>query len=1078
MKRIIAGLLIITLLFSLALPASAATVPRPSHLLINQVYGRDDKTDASISHSFIELYNPTSASISLEGWTLKYCVFGDNWATLPLSGNVPASHSYLIVANSKDGIGSRVIISQYDAFWDIYINNDRFKVELVDENGQRVDMVGAGDIDAAEGDPILGISKQKTARRLKFSDIDDNASDFEILDYRITGITSSQLFSYKPRCLSDGAHSQAIFPDDIVPKHKQLVFSQDAGYYEQEFMLTLTTAYKDAVIRYTTDGADPTSTTREYLAPITVKNRTADENVLANISNIRGSGPGYFRPTVSLHKGMVIKAAVFDKTGQRLTNIITKSYFVHPEIFTKYGELPIISIVTEQKNFFDNSLGIYVNGNWNNKGETWERPAHFELFEPDGTVGISQSMGVRIQGAYSRGFTQKSLRFYARSRYDEEHPNVEYDLLGGDMKDYYGNNIEKFENFLLRNSGNDFEGGVMLRDGFMQRLAKNTNTDMQGYRPAVAFINGEFWGIYNIRQRVDNHLAAAKFDLNPDMVAAYEISGGAQNATLNDGDQSDLDYYNTMYSFFNNNSGKFSQESYYKEALTYIDEDNLIDYYITNFYINNSDWPWNNCKFWRYKEPNGYNPYAPAGMDGRFRFVLSDTDFGFGGLGGGYHENLLNKVISQGSAPYGSRIFRRLLENSTFRNKFINRFCDLLNTEFEEDVVRRTLEAAANKIYSIMPYHIDRWRNNTNNMNDWQNRINYMFEFGQRRGGYVRDHIRNQWGLGVNTTLSLSCNKEGGHLRINAIDLTDGVNGVANPGAWSGVYFAGTTQQITAKPAAGYRFEKFIVRTDSSSNEYYTNSISVNVAMGGSSVEAVFISEEVPIVPVTGVTISQSTAVMDAGTAAKPVQKSLQLSAQVVPSAATDKGIVWSTSDESVATVSVSGLVNAVGEGFATITATSNDGGFFATCSVTVNNTPLPTLKVKPGSFVSIKQDGIFGIMSGVDALLLKEQFDIGNGELKVMNSRGNQIFDDENIICGYQLGLYYDGEIVELYNLVNLGDVSGNGECDISDILILRDVLLYKVKLTGAFAAATDVNMDGKVNLVDIMRIRNVILG
>ena len=1072
-KRILAVFLTLAIILTVALPVGAVSMPRPNHLLINQVYGRDNAIGAAISHSFIELYNPTAAAISIDGWSLKYCVFGDNWEVFELSGAIPVAHSYLIIGNSADNIGSRYNIMQYDALWAQSINNDRFKIALINENGTVVDMVGAGVIDDAEGEPILGISKQKTARRIKFSDINDNASDFEILDYRVSGIDVAALQAMRPRSLADGAHSANIFPDDIVPESKQLMFSHDAGMYQNPFNLTMMTAYTDAVVRYTTDGSDPTAASTKYTAPIMINNRTADNNKLANITNIIGGGPGYSPPSVYLHKGRVIKAAVFSNSGTQLTNTETKSYFVHPEIFGKYGDLPIISIVTEQKNLFDNSIGLYVNGNWNHKGETWERPAHFELIEPDGTVGISQNMGVRIQGAWSRNFSLKSLRFYARKKYDEKNPNIEYDLLDGDMKDYYGNNIENFENFILRNSGNDFDG-VMFRDAFMQRIAKNTNVDMQGYRPAAAFINGEFWGLYNIRQRVDNHLPAAKFDIDANMIASYEISG-TEHATLNDGDQSDIDYYNQMYSFFQN--GNFTSDSMYEQALTYIDEDNIIDYYITNIFVNNSDWPWNNCKFWRYKA-DGYDPYAPPGMDGRFRFILSDTDFGFG-LSGGYEENLLNRIISQGHAAYGSRIFRRLLQNETFKNKFINRFCDLLNTEFNRDIVRQTLESTASKVYTIMPDHINRWRN-ISGMNNWSDRLNYMISFAGNRPANIRNHLRNQWGLGGDTSLTLSCDKQSGYLKINAVDIKETTNNVYNAGNWSGIYFANSTQVITAKPAPGYRLEKFIVTTGSSSQEYTSDTISVTLSAQGNSVEAIFVPDGTLPTPVTGVNISKAAATMDIGSAAHQSEKTLQLTAEVLPENATVKDVTWTSSDTNIMTVDQNGLCTALAEGQATVTVTTADGGYFARCIITVNATMLPTLKIKanPNVFLTMKEDSILGFLDGISAGDLKSDFDAGDGEIAIFDQNGQQLFDDDFVENSYQIKLFYDGEALEIYSFVDLGEVTGDGMTDINDIMAIRAVILYGESLSGVYETAADTNLDGKINLIDILRIRKFILG
>jgi len=84
----------------------------------------------------------------------------------------------------------------------------------------------------------------------------------------------------------------------------------------------------------------------------------------------------------------------------------------HPQMNTRYT-LPVISIVTDYDNFFDKSTGIYVNGNYENRGKEWERPVHIEYFETDGKLGFSMDMGLRIHGGYTRKYPQKSFRLYA-----------------------------------------------------------------------------------------------------------------------------------------------------------------------------------------------------------------------------------------------------------------------------------------------------------------------------------------------------------------------------------------------------------------------------------------------------------------------------------------------------------------------------------------------------------------------------------------------------------------------------------------------------------------------------------------
>lgn len=105
-------------------------------------------------------------------------------------------------------------------------------------------------------------------------------------------------------------------------------------------------------------------------------------------------------PAENVFKGTVVKAAVFSKDGEMLSEVQTESYFVSEDIFTRYGDLPIVSIATDADNFFDDETGIYVN--YNESGSDWEREVYFEMFEADGTSAISQGMGVRLNGGTTR----------------------------------------------------------------------------------------------------------------------------------------------------------------------------------------------------------------------------------------------------------------------------------------------------------------------------------------------------------------------------------------------------------------------------------------------------------------------------------------------------------------------------------------------------------------------------------------------------------------------------------------------------------------------------------------------------
>lgn len=194
-------------------------------LIINQIYGGGVANDngTSVTHSFIELYNNSEKTIDLEGLSVQYGTKGTNWHKLDLEGEIPSHHSFLIRGNrhSADDSSAKVIITEFDAEFDVLMHNKATKVALlcstdllevanpIDEP-TLIDLVGACDvsIDGYETKPLEGLSKQKSARRKNFADTNDNSVDFEIIDYRV-----EDNLPYAPKTLSHGAWQEVVFPE-------------------------------------------------------------------------------------------------------------------------------------------------------------------------------------------------------------------------------------------------------------------------------------------------------------------------------------------------------------------------------------------------------------------------------------------------------------------------------------------------------------------------------------------------------------------------------------------------------------------------------------------------------------------------------------------------------------------------------------------------------------------------------------------------------------------------------------------------------------------------------------------------
>ena len=222
-------------------PDMPTTPEDAPHLIINQVYGGGN-ADGAINYGFVELYNPTDNAVSLDAYSMQYFQNptdqAGGWSTLPLFGTIPAYGSFLVVATGATLTGARYEIQFWDNAWPgMSFSNRSASFALVyghtplpaaltnADMANIVDLVG---IRNSTSDTVYffnganfvdGISKQKSARRVNFSDTGDNSADFETIDYRASGVSDSKLDEIKPRWSDDGAWGSEIAPVDNLADH-------------------------------------------------------------------------------------------------------------------------------------------------------------------------------------------------------------------------------------------------------------------------------------------------------------------------------------------------------------------------------------------------------------------------------------------------------------------------------------------------------------------------------------------------------------------------------------------------------------------------------------------------------------------------------------------------------------------------------------------------------------------------------------------------------------------------------------------------------------------------------------------
>lgn len=522
------------------------------------------------------------------------------------------------------------------------------------------------------------------------------------------------------------------------------ICSSEGGFYKTGFAIKLFVNESDATIYYTLDGSEPSLASTLYSKPILIEDRTKNKNYLS----VMPTSPRWKPPIGNVFKGTVLRAIAVDAKNQKSEELV-KTFFVDEKGNQRYS-LPVISITVNSKELFGYNRGIYVLGksysdkdnyirknipldlpwweypsNYLMRGEDAEREARMEFYEPTGKLGFESKVGLRINGNATRGYAQKSLRVCFREKYGNSELN--YNL-------FPSNPVKKFSSFILRNSGNDWDK-TMFRDAFMQSVMKNSNLDIQDYRPSVVFINGEYWGIHNIRERFDENYLANKYKLSPDSVIILEMSG-----KLVRGQKGDEQEFLELLNFVSKND--LSVQKNYEYVRSKMDIESFSDFVIANVYFCNSDWPNNNVRFWRYNSESMSDSLLKK--DGKWRWMLYDTDWGFG-----YNDlsspssNLLEKATKVGSVGI---LFSALIKNKEFVVEFLGRFQYHLNNTFYSSSVNQKIDQMKNSISPEIQEHIDRWRG-IDSYEKWLSNIAVLKNFAQQRPDFQAEQLNTFFNL-------------------------------------------------------------------------------------------------------------------------------------------------------------------------------------------------------------------------------------------------------------------------------------------------------------------------------------------
>jgi hypothetical protein len=540
-------------------------------------------------------------------------------------------------------------------------------------------------------------------------------------------------------------------------------FSVSGGYYSGSQTLTLSSEIPATEIHYTFDGRPPVE-----------------------------SSPLYSE-SIGIDSTMVIRIRTYED-GKLPGDIITHTYFIDEEV-----NLPFISLVTDPDNLFDDVTGIYVIGTNGvsgycsstpmNVNQDWERCLNIEYYDMNGDVQINQRAGVKIFGGCSRTrYPQKSLALYARSEYGKG--SFDYQL-------FTNKPIYSFESFVLRSSADD-SPFTMYRDPLAQSvLTGEVDADGQAYVPAVVFINGEYWGIHNIREQLNEHYVVGNYNIYVEEVnllkrypeMPYNVVYGS------------AEHYNDMIDYID--AHNMATDVNYEYIKTQMNVDSYIDYQIAEIFLGADDWPGNNIKFWR----------ATTGPFNKWKWMFYDMDWTFTHSSWNILERATDPNCNCGwpNPPWSTFLFRKLLENESFKNEFIQRYAYYISTTFHPDRLKYFIDSLKTNIEPEIPRHLERWGDQTvpnpeswikpnfNSMEEWEYNINVMRTFTDERPAYAISHLTDYFDLTGMANLTIGSNlPDAGIMKIN--------NKKIPGGEYQGDYFRDIPLNIKAISFPGYKF--------------------------------------------------------------------------------------------------------------------------------------------------------------------------------------------------------------------------------------------------------------------------------
>lgn len=623
----------------------------------------------SVASDWVEIYNSTGSAVSLAGYGISNNPKNPAKWVFPDISIEPGEYLLLYATGSADKAQKKNLKLNF------CISSTGEALFFFDPNGKLIDKLSAGRMKSGQS-----YGRDGSDNRFYYAEPTPGAQNGKGYE----GITQLPAFSVTP------------------------------GIYDNAVTVAIT-AGEGETIRYTTDCTTPNASSEVYSGEL------------------------------SISKNSVIRAAAF-RDGYLSGDVATATYLFRSDGVNH--ALPVVTLVTDPDNLWNSKTGIYATGDqfdpdaasyadtlqsatyYQAKFATeeqvdtiWEKPAAFSLFDDNGKQVFTQNVGIRIAGSFGRGRAQKGFNVIARKEYGKG--SMEYPF-------FENRPYKEYKAVVLRAGAQD-QNRSKIRDELASGLLEGTDINIlyQAYRPTVLYLNGEYWGVYFMKEKRNRFFVAQHENTENNVDLA--IGKGFKQRTY--GDNSD---WVSLYEYAT--SHDLSSAEAYAYVSERMDVDSFRDYMIAEIYNGNTDTY--NFQYYRLK-------------GGKWKFIFYDFCWGFQSPG---HETLAFRMGKTPSDVCSAKLFAAMLQNKGWRDSFCRRFAELLNTAFAPERVSALIE----ELYGYVEPEIKREREkfnkdtfmgvkqpNTNlgTYEGFQSEISKLKDFAQKRPEELKRQLQSNLGL-------------------------------------------------------------------------------------------------------------------------------------------------------------------------------------------------------------------------------------------------------------------------------------------------------------------------------------------